>query len=77
MKYSGLMDGRPTRSVVQAQDADQGTAACQQMKIREYLTPCARFYGRRNERMDGSCTPFLHLYIDTFERIGLDLGQYT
>jgi hypothetical protein len=34
MKYSGLMDGRPTRSVVQAQDADQGTAAYQQMKIR-------------------------------------------
>jgi hypothetical protein len=58
MKYSGLMDGRPTRSVVQAQDADQGAAAYQQMKIREYLTPFARFYGRKNERMEGFVHPF-------------------
>jgi hypothetical protein len=45
--------------------------ADQQVKIREYLTPFAKFYGRMNERMD----EFVHLfpvhpdYIDTFERI--------
>lgn len=43
----------------------------QQAKIREYLTPFTRFYGRMNERMD----EFVHLfpvhpdYIDTFERV--------
>lgn len=45
--------------------------ADQQVKIREYLTPFSKFYGRMNERMD----EFVHLfpvhpdYIDTFERI--------
>jgi hypothetical protein len=45
--------------------------ADQQVKIREYLTPFSKFYGRINERMD----EFVHLfpvhpdYIDTFERI--------
>ena len=45
--------------------------ADQQVKIREYLTPFAKFYGRMNERMD----EFVHLfpvhpdYIDTFERV--------
>ena len=45
--------------------------ADQQMKIREYLTPFAKFYGHMNERMD----EFVHLfpvhpdYIDTFERV--------
>jgi len=43
----------------------------QQVKIREYLTNFAKFYGRMNERMD----EFVHLfpvhpdYIDTFERV--------
>jgi len=43
----------------------------QQAKIREYLTPFAKFYGHMNERMD----EFVHLfpvhpdYVDTFERI--------
>lgn len=43
----------------------------QQARIREHLTPFAKFYGRMNERMD----EFVHLfpvhpdYIDTFERI--------
>ena len=45
--------------------------ADQQVKIRGYLTPFAKFYGRMNERMD----EFVHLfpvhpdYIDTFERV--------
>ena len=45
--------------------------ADQQVKIREHLTPFAKFYGRMNERMD----EFVHLfpvhpdYIDTFERV--------
>ena len=45
--------------------------ADQQVKIREYLTPFAKFYGNMNERLD----EFVHLfpihpdYIDTFERI--------
>jgi len=43
----------------------------QQVKIREYLTPFARFYGRMNERMDEFVRLFpVHPdYIDTFERI--------
>jgi hypothetical protein len=45
--------------------------ADQQVKIREYLTPFAKFYERMNERMD----EFVRLfpahpdYIDTFERV--------
>jgi energy-coupling factor transporter ATP-binding protein EcfA2 len=43
----------------------------QQSKIREYLTPFARFYGTMNERMDEFVRLFpVHPdYIDTFERI--------
>jgi hypothetical protein len=43
----------------------------QQVKIREYLTPFAMFYGRMNERMDEFVRLFpVHPdYIDTFERI--------
>jgi hypothetical protein len=43
----------------------------QQVKIREYLTPFARFYGHMNERMDEFVRLFpVHPdYIDTFERI--------
>jgi len=43
----------------------------QQTKIRAYLTPWARFYGRMNERMDEFVRLFpVHPdYIDTFERI--------
>jgi len=43
----------------------------QQVKIREYLTPYARFYGRMNERMDEFVRLFpVHPdYIDTFERV--------
>jgi hypothetical protein len=43
----------------------------QQVKIREYLTPFAKFYGRMNERMDEFVRLFpVHPdYIDTFERI--------
>ncbi|MCX5977580.1 MAG: DUF6079 family protein, partial [Coprothermobacterota bacterium] len=43
----------------------------QQMKIREYLTPFAKFYGRMNERMDEFVRLFpVHPdYIDTFERV--------
>ena len=43
----------------------------QQIKIREYLTPFAKFYGRMNERMDEFVRLFpVHPdYIDTFERV--------
>jgi len=43
----------------------------QQAKIREHLTPFAKFYGRMNERMDEFVRLFpVHPdYIDTFERV--------
>jgi hypothetical protein len=43
----------------------------QQNKIRDYLTPFAKFYGRMNERMDEFVQLFpVHPdYIDTFERV--------
>jgi hypothetical protein len=43
----------------------------QQVKIREYLTPFAKFYGHMNERMDEFVRLFpVHPdYIDTFERV--------
>ena len=43
----------------------------QQAKVREYLTPFARFYGRMNERMDEYVDLFpVHPdYVDTFERV--------
>jgi hypothetical protein len=43
----------------------------QQNKIREYLAPFAKFYGRMNERMDEFVRLFpVHPdYIDTFERV--------
>jgi len=43
----------------------------QQVKIREYLTPFAKFYGRMNEGMDDFVKLFpVHPdYIDTFERV--------
>jgi len=43
----------------------------QQVKIREYLTPFSKFYGRMNERMDEFVRLFpVHPdYIDTFERV--------
>ncbi|MEW6662085.1 MAG: DUF6079 family protein [Bacillota bacterium] len=43
----------------------------QQAKIRAYLTPFAKFYGRMNERMDEFVRLFpVHPdYIDTFERV--------
>lgn len=45
--------------------------ADQQVKIREYLTPFAKFYNRMNERMDEFVRLFpVHPdYIDTFERV--------
>ena len=45
--------------------------ADQQAKIREYLTPFSKFYGRMNERMDEFVRLFpVHPdYIDTFERV--------
>lgn len=45
--------------------------ADQQVKVREYLTPFAKFYGRMNERMDEFVRLFpVHPdYIDTFERV--------
>jgi len=45
--------------------------ADQQVKIQEYLTPFAKFYGRMNERMDEFVRLFpVHPdYIDTFERV--------
>jgi len=45
--------------------------ADQQAKIREYLTPFAKFYGHMNERMDEFVRLFpVHPdYIDTFERV--------
>jgi hypothetical protein len=45
--------------------------ADQQVKIREYLTPFAKFYGRMSERMDEFVRLFpMHPdYIDTFERV--------
>ena len=46
-------------------------SADQQTKIREYLTPFAKFYGSMNERMDEFVRLFpVHPdYIDTFERV--------
>ena len=43
----------------------------QQVRIREYLTPFAKFYGRMNEQMDEFVRLFpVHPdYIDTFERV--------
>lgn len=43
----------------------------QQAKVREYLTPFAKFYGRMNERMDEFIRLFpVHPdYVDTFERV--------
>jgi hypothetical protein len=43
----------------------------QQIRIREYLTPFAKFYGHMNERMDDFVRLFpVHPdYIDTFERV--------
>ena len=43
----------------------------QQARVREYLAPFARFYGRMNERMDEYVDLFpVHPdYIDTFERV--------
>ena len=43
----------------------------QQARIREYLAPFSRFYGRMNERMDEYVDLFpVHAdYIDTFERV--------
>lgn len=48
-------------------------SAEQQAKIRAYLTPFAKFYGRMNERMDEFVRLFpVHPdYIDTFERVTL------
>ncbi len=45
--------------------------ADQQVKIREHLTPFAKFYGHMNERMDEFVRLFpIHPdYIDTFERV--------
>ena len=45
--------------------------ADQQCRIREYLSPFAKFYGRMNERMDEFVRLFpVHPdYIDTFERV--------
>jgi predicted ATPase len=45
--------------------------ADQQVRIREYLTPYAKFYGHMNERMDDFVRLFpVHPdYIDTFERV--------
>ncbi|MBF0181804.1 MAG: ATP-binding protein [Magnetococcales bacterium] len=45
----------------------------QQVRIRDYLTPFARFYGHLNERMDEFVELFpVHPdYIDTFERISV------
>ena len=45
--------------------------ADQQAKIRDYLSPFAKFYGRMNERMDEFVRLFpVHPdYIDTFERV--------
>jgi len=46
-------------------------SADQQVKIREYLTPFAKFYSRMNERLDEFVRLFpVHPdYIDTFERV--------
>ena len=43
----------------------------QEVKLREYLAPFAKFYGHMNERMDEYVALFpVHLdYIDTFERV--------
>ncbi len=45
--------------------------ADQQARVREYLTPFAKFYGHMNERMDEfvSLFPVHPDYIDTFERV--------
>ncbi|MGC8854924.1 MAG: DUF6079 family protein [Halothiobacillaceae bacterium] len=59
------------RLVMLVAPAGSGKTTDQQVKIREYLTPFAKFYGRMNERMDEFVRLFpVHPdYIDTFERV--------
>ena len=69
-RFEQIMIARKDVKFVVAERLLKKTAD-QQVKIREYRTPFAKFYGHMNERMD----EFLRLfpvhpdYIDTFERI--------
>ena len=62
---------RPQGRQVRGGRASAQETADQQVRIREYLTPFAKFYGRMNERMDEFVRLFpVHPdYIDTFERV--------
>src|SRR5690606_15371951 len=69
-RFEQLLIARKDVKFVVAERLLKKTAE-QQTKIREYLAPFAKFYGRMNERMDEFVRLFpVHPdYIDTFERI--------
>ena len=69
-RFEQVLIARKDVKFVVAQRLLRKTAE-QQVKIREYLTPFARFYGRMNERLDEyvSLFPIHPDYIDTFERV--------
>jgi len=69
-RFEQILIARKDVKFVVAERLLKKTAA-QQVKIREYLTPFAKFYGHMNERMDEFVRLFpVHPdYIDTFERV--------
>ena len=69
-RFEQILIARKDVKFVVAERLLKKTAASQ-VKIREYLTPFAKFYGRMNERMDEFVRLFpVHPdYIDTFERV--------
>jgi len=69
-RFEQILIARKDVKFVVAQRLLKKTAE-QQVKIREYLMPFSKFYGRMNERMDEFVRLFpVHPdYIDTFERV--------
>ncbi len=69
-RFEQLLIARKDVKFVVAERLLKKTAE-QQIKIREYLTPFAKFYGSMNEKMDEFVRLFpVHPdYIDTFERV--------
>ncbi len=69
-RFEQILIARKDVKFVVAERLLKKTAASQ-AKIREYLTPFAKFYGHMNERMDEFVRLFpVHPnYIDTFERV--------
>jgi hypothetical protein len=69
-RFDQILIARRDVKFVVAQRLLRKTAE-QQSRIREYLTPFAKFYGRMNERLDEyvGLFPVHPDYIDTFERV--------